>query len=233
MSNLTLTKPETVISQPAAKVAIIGTALALAFLASLHVLSSEYDPSFHMISEYANGQYGWVLSLMFLTWGISTGLLAYALRNQMASGAGKAGIALLFLAGFGQAMAAIFNIRLQPFHDLCGYLSIPSFAIAAMLISVQLSRTTEWKESKKVLLWMANLTWISIVLFIVTFALMLVTFMQSGAKVDPNVTVMVLPHGVVGLVGYTNRLGVVANCLWIIVVAWLALKVHRIKSYRQ
>ena len=45
----------------------LGAAVAtLLLLASLHVLSPAFDPSFRMVSEYALGQYGWVLSLMFL-----------------------------------------------------------------------------------------------------------------------------------------------------------------------
>ena len=54
--------------------AIIAIALTIAtllLLASLHFLSPEFDPSFRMVSEYAFGHYGWVLSLMFAAWGVS------------------------------------------------------------------------------------------------------------------------------------------------------------------
>jgi len=43
----------------------------LLFLASLHVLSPEFDPSWRIVSEYALGNFGWVLSLMFVSWAVS------------------------------------------------------------------------------------------------------------------------------------------------------------------
>ncbi len=55
----------------AARLSIGAVAATLLLLASLHILSPAFDPSFRMVSEYALGQYGWVLSLMFLAWGIS------------------------------------------------------------------------------------------------------------------------------------------------------------------
>jgi hypothetical protein len=60
------------LSLPAARLAIAAAAAALLLLASLHVLSPEFDPSWRMVSEYANGHYGWVLSLMFAAWGVSS-----------------------------------------------------------------------------------------------------------------------------------------------------------------
>jgi len=64
---------------PAAWLAIILTAATTLLLASLHVLSPEFAPSWRMVSEYAFGHYGWVLSLMFLSWGISSWALAVAI----------------------------------------------------------------------------------------------------------------------------------------------------------
>jgi hypothetical protein len=57
---------------PAAWLAMIMTAATILLLAALHVLSPEFDPSWRMVSEYALGHYGWVLSLMFLSWAISS-----------------------------------------------------------------------------------------------------------------------------------------------------------------
>lgn len=54
---------------PAARFAIAAAAAALLLLASLHVLSPAFDPSWRMVSEYANGRHGWVLSLMVAAWG--------------------------------------------------------------------------------------------------------------------------------------------------------------------
>jgi hypothetical protein len=54
-----------------ARLSIGAAATTLLLLASLHILSPEFDPSFRMVSEYALGRDAWVLSLMFLAWGFS------------------------------------------------------------------------------------------------------------------------------------------------------------------
>ena len=66
-----VTRDIPVIEVLAARLAIGAAAATLLLLASLHVLSPEFDPSFRMVSEYALGRDAWVLSLMFLAWGIS------------------------------------------------------------------------------------------------------------------------------------------------------------------
>ena len=53
-------------------IAVAGAAAALLSLALLHVVSPEFDPSWRMISEYATGKFGWLLSFMFAAWGISS-----------------------------------------------------------------------------------------------------------------------------------------------------------------
>jgi CelD/BcsL family acetyltransferase involved in cellulose biosynthesis len=51
----------------AARVARIAAMSALAALAALHALSPEFAPSWRAVSEYANGNYSWALSLMFVS----------------------------------------------------------------------------------------------------------------------------------------------------------------------
>jgi hypothetical protein len=50
-----------------------------------------------MVSEYANGQYGWVLSLMFASWALSSWALVFAIRLQARTIAGRIGLVLLRL----------------------------------------------------------------------------------------------------------------------------------------
>src|SRR5215510_12203696 len=98
MKNRVFTGDTPKIEVAGAILAIVTAATALLLLASLHVLSPEFDPSFRMVSEYALGHYGWVLSLLFLAWGVSSWALAVALRSQVASKAGKVGWWLLVMA---------------------------------------------------------------------------------------------------------------------------------------
>ena len=60
------------ISAFAARLAIAAGGAVIVLLASLHILSPEFEPSWRAVSEYATGQYGWVLSLMFVSWAVSS-----------------------------------------------------------------------------------------------------------------------------------------------------------------
>src|SRR5581483_825296 len=85
------------ISAPAAWLALIATAATLLLLASLHVLSPEFAPSWRIISEYAFGHHASVLALMFLCWGIGTWALALALRLQVCCRTGRTGLIFLVI----------------------------------------------------------------------------------------------------------------------------------------
>jgi hypothetical protein len=222
--------PITVISLPTAYLAIAAAVTALLLLAGLHILSPEFDPSWRMVSEYANGHYGWVLSLMFVTWALSSWALAIAIWSQVRTLAGKIGLVFLIAAGVGEAMASVFDINNQPLHDIAGYIGILSLPVAAMLISKGLSAIQPLSAAKKALLWAANLTWMSVGLLVTTFIIMIVTYIQSGAKIDPQAKVIALPPGVIALVGWANRLLIVVYCLWVMTVAWQAIQLQRGKS---
>ncbi|HET9913649.1 MAG TPA: DUF998 domain-containing protein [Anaerolineales bacterium] len=212
-----ITKPVTEISLSAEQLSITASAAVLVLLASLHVLSPEFDPSWRMVSEYANGNYGWVLSLMFIAWGVSSWALAFAIWPQVRMTAGKIGLIFLIAAGVGEAMAAIFDIN-QPLHNLASIIGIPSLPIAAMLISASLVRTEEWSSARKMVLWTANLTWISVLLMAAAFAIFISTFIQSGGNMTSGAAPAVLPSGVIALVGWANRFLIVVYCVWIITV---------------
>lgn len=217
-------------SEPVARLAIAAAAAALLLLAGLHILSPEFDPSWRMVSEYANGRYGWVLSWMFAFWALSSWALAFAIRSQVRTRAGKIGLVLLIAAGIGEAMASVFDINHPALHDLAGYIGILSLPVAAMLISVRLSRTPPWSAAKKALLWTANLTWISVVLMLVSLVVLFVTYTRAGGQIPADGKTLplgtALPPRVIPLVGYANRLLVVTYCVWVMVVAWQAIKLR-------
>jgi hypothetical protein len=216
------------VSLLAARVAIAAAGAALLLLASLHLLSPEFDPAWRMVSEYANGRYGWVLSLMFAAWGLSSWALIVAIRSEARTVGFRIGLLLLAVAGVGEGMAAVFDINHDTLHAVAGALGILGLPIAAMLISVNLARTEAWSPAKRTLLWTANLTWVSLALLAVTFVILVATFSQVPGG-PPAHAPKVLPPGVIGLVGWANRLLVVLYCLWVITVAWQAitLRGHR------
>jgi hypothetical protein len=200
------------IPRPAALMAMAAAALTVLLLAALHVMSPEFDPSRRVVSEYANGRYGWVLSLMFASWAISSWSLAVALWSQLKGIGGKVAVSFLVAAGVGEGMASFCDIN-HPWHNLAGMIGVLSLPIAAMGISLNLAGVDEWMRAKRVLLVTANLTWLSLLLMVIAlFAL--VTRRR------------ITPPGI-EMIGWTNRAVVVAYCVWVAAVAWQALKLRR------
>lgn len=213
-------------SNQIARFSIIVSVLTLLLLVSLNILSPEFDPAWRMVSEYANGNYSWVLSVFFLSWGISSWLLAYAIWNQVKTKAGRIGLYFLIAAGVGEVMAAFFDIN-HSLHSLASLIGIPSLAIAAVLISKSLVTNETWVSVKENLLLSANLTWISILFMAISFVILIATFTQSGAEMPTDsTTVTALPAGVIGLVGWANRFLVIVYNAWVIFVANHSIKVN-------
>ena len=208
-------------------IAIGAAAGALVLLALLHVVSPEFDPSWRMISEYANGRYGSILSLMFACWGTSEWALLVGIWGQKRKAIFKVGLVFLFVAGAGTAMATLFDIN-HPLHDVAGYLGIFGLPVAAMLTTSVLSRSPGWSVAKRPLLWLANLTWIAVALFAGSFVVLILSFQLAGIKMDPSAGPTAhAPAGVIGYVGLTDRLIVVVDYSWVATVAWRAIRLSR------
>lgn len=180
-----------------------------------------------MVSEYAFGDYAWVLSLMFVSWGISSWALAVGIWSYLRTKAGKAGLWLLVVAGIGEAMASIFDITHDTGHGIAGLLGVGGFPVAALLLSVGLGHAEAWHGARKTLLWIANLSWISVVLLAATLALMTMQLIQANDGNLPPHAPKSLPQGVLALVGWANRLIVLSFCLWVFVAAWHAIRPRR------
>ena len=219
------------VSVRAAYLAIAAAFAALVLLLSLHVLSPEYSPAWRMISEYANGRHSFVLSLMFLAYGLTFVALAYAIRTQLSTRSGKIGLGFLVAAGLGAASAAQFDLNQATLHDLAGVVGVLCLPIGAVLISRDLAKRTEWTSAGKLLVWMSHATWISILLFGVTFVLMVVTFLHALGGL-PNSAPAEVPAGVIALVGWTDRLLVLAAWAWAVVTAYEGIKVARSSQAR-
>lgn len=212
----------TIAFRPAA-LATGAAAATIVLLAGLHALSPEFDPSWRVVSEYANGRYGWVLSLMFAAWALSSWALAAELWPEVQSASGKIGLCVLAASGIGEGMAAVFDIN-HPLHDVAGMIGVPTMPVAALLVTVSLCQKHPWSAARKRLLWTASLIWISLVLFVATMTVLVVTVHHSGAHMGRNLTQ--LPAGVIGLDGWANRLYIVTSCVWIIEVARTALRIR-------
>ena len=223
---LAMSNPSQIVA-PAAWLAILATAATILLAAALHVLSPEFSPSWRVISEYALGHYAWVLSLMFLSWGIGSWALVVAIWPQVHTNAGKVGVWLLIIAGIGEAMASVFDINHPIGHGIAGLFGVIGFPIAALLLSVALGRNETWKAARRPLLWIANLSWISVVLLVATLAIMTMQMTRINGDHLPQHAPKSLPTGVLALDGWADRLIVLSNCAWVLVAAWHAIAGRR------
>lgn len=217
------------ISVLASWIAVVFGLIALVLLLSLHFLSPQFDPSFRMISEYALGSYGNVLSWMFFTWAVSTWALFFSIRSEVKTVGGKIGLFFLLVAGVGMLMGGLFDIK-HSLHGAAFALGVPALPIAAVLITKSLVRSKPWSDHKKFLWGLAHATWISLILMAVTLSLFIYSYTQGGGVMGatPQVNIT-LPEGTIAVVGWFNRLLVLIYIVWVVKVAWKAIKLQKKK----
>lgn len=131
------------------RVLLATTVGVVAILVVLHLIEPEYDPTWRMVSEYSNGQYGFVMRLGFLLTAIATAATAQMLNRVEGSRLAKAAALCFVVATVGLVMAALFNqdpvtsktVTLAGrLHGVATIVGIPGFSIAALLAGVWLKR---------------------------------------------------------------------------------------------
>jgi Protein of unknown function (DUF998) len=222
---MTTAKSVTAISLTAARLTLVASAAFLVLLAVLHLIKPELDPSWHFISEYAIGDYGWIMTLAFLSLAFSCASLAVALWSQTNGIVGKIGLALLLISAAGMAIAGIFTTdpittsrdamtTSGQIHELGATLDLTPFA--ALLISWSLiRRNPAWSSARRAVLWTAGLPLFGLIVFIGSVSMLL----PSNGEFGPNV-----------LVGWPNRFLVVTYCIWLITVALQAIRLNSRES---
>ncbi|NOT70930.1 MAG: DUF998 domain-containing protein [Hyphomicrobium sp.] len=198
-------------SQLFAMIAIVATVISLAALSALHVVSPQFAPSWRMVSEYANGSYPWLLTIVFHGWAAGSFALLLALWPLSASTLGKIGLVFLFLAGIGQVMGGLFDIN-HKLHGPAAMIGIPSLCIAAVLLTLAMAQQAGFTAPPA---WSAHLPWISFVLMLGAFALFMSALKGAGIDVSSQTSPLKeLPAGVSGYVGWANRLLFAAAYTW-------------------
>jgi biotin transporter BioY len=116
----------------------------------------------------------------------------------------------------------VFDVTHEVGHGIAGLLGVIGFPIAALLLSVALGRNKNWRTARRPLLWLANLRWISVVLLMLTLAIMTMQMIRINGGHLPQHAPRSLPPGVLALDGWADRLIVLSNCAWVLVAAWHA-----------
>jgi hypothetical protein len=162
--------------------------------------------------------------LAFLSLALSCVALFVGIRSQIRTTDGYIGLVSLLVSALGMTIAAIFTAdpitasqdeltTHGTLHGVGALLGIPTFPIAATLISRSLARNSAWSSARRSILWTAGLTWISLLVFALSVAVMLP---QSQDGFGPDV-----------LIGWPNRLIMVANSGWLMMVAWLEVQLSK------
>lgn len=189
-------------------------AAALALLALLHVLSPELDPSWHMVSEYAFGAHGTVLSVFFWCWGLASMTAALAVLFLAERWAQRLGGALVFLSGVGAVAGGLFDVK-HELHGLAFALGVPTLPIGALLLTGLLAGVAPSQRTR--LRVAAHATWLAILVMGVAMAMFIASLKAAGAFHPESKEVLAaLPDGVTSVSGYANRLLIMVDVVWLL-----------------
>lgn len=159
-------------SQYEARLALIAAATFLLLVAILHVVKSELNPSWHVISEYAREPFGWVMQLAFFCLSLSCIALVVALWPYVPA----LGLKLLAVAAIGAAGAGLFitdpitvakndSTPSSILHGVFSLIFIFGFPIAVTVVGRSLADNQLWASIQNVLPWVSALVWIGFLAF--------------------------------------------------------------------
>lgn len=179
-------------TSPFARVAIAASGAAILALLSLHVVRADLPPATHMISEYAVGDHGWLMTLCFYTFAVASLALVGALATRVRGVVGWLGLVALVVAAAGLAIGGHFPMdpttndpaRMShsgQMHGMGFMLGVPGELLAVLLLTLHLRKQPGWKGGTLVLL--AAATWLSVLV-------MAPLLMKGGAFGIPNRTFM-------------------------------------------
>jgi uncharacterized protein DUF998 len=123
----------------AARLSIAAVITYQVMLIALIFVRPDLDPSWHTISEWAIGRYGWMMVLAFLVSALSYGSLFVAVKSQVRALWGRIGLGLLLICTIGTVGVGVLvtdPMPLTPQHGLStrGALHLISGSSALMLL---------------------------------------------------------------------------------------------------
>jgi len=149
-----------------AMVAIWATGAFAACLVVLHLIQPETDPIAQVTSQYANGRFGWLMTLAFLSISAATAALLAALAGHRPRGrAALAGMAFLAVWAVTPVIAAVFAIdppgaapsRAGAIHEAAGGIGFLCLSLGGILLSLALAAAPGWEGRRRVLRTLAAL----------------------------------------------------------------------------
>jgi uncharacterized membrane protein len=185
---------------------------ALLAIVLMHVLRPDYTPVNHMISDYAVGRFGWIMTTAFvaLACGILM-LLAGLARCGPASALARVGMFFLGVPCIGLIVTAIYPTDLEEarsatrsgnIHTISFLVNVVSILLAVALLSASFRSHTAWRNHQRTAIALASLVVLAFIFQFLT--------LHRGA-----------PYGI------ANRLFVSLLFAWLLTTSIHLLKVAR------
>ena len=214
--------PTSTASLPAATIAFTSAGAFLILLTLLHLLKPDLDPSWRFISEYAIGQYGWLMVVAFLAVATSFAMLFVAIRPHCRTIVGRIGLTMLLISAVSLVVAAIFPTDpiTTPFdqattngtiHNIAGMFGF-AMTFSMIFVSWRLLRNPQWTAARFAV-WLAMI--VGIGGFILSFGSLMVYTTQENVVFGPDVPV-----------GWPTRIEIVTIALWLMTISWQAKKIE-------
>jgi hypothetical protein len=209
-----------------AKLSITAVLIYQGILLAGIFIRPDLDPSWHTISEWAIGRYGWMMSAGFMISSVSYCALSLWLKNQTKGIAGYIGLGILAICVVGTFGVGLFTTdplttapenlsSIGMAHFISGGSALFLFPLAALLISLSMrAKNTAWASARPTLLWLA---------FVPLFGLM--GFMTYH-------TLYVVPLGSTAYgpgvhIGWPPRFALFCYMIWLVVFNRTAIKLSR------
>ena len=144
----------------AARLAVAGPLLCITLVAVLHVLEPEVNDS-DAVSEYALGDFGWLMNIAFFSGAAGIGALAFVLHRSLArSKTAIAGIVLLSIAAVAWVLLGAGNIDPEGadatthglIHGIGFFLGLPTRLAAPFVLAAAFRRDERWAGHRRLTL---------------------------------------------------------------------------------
>jgi hypothetical protein len=222
MTGAALASTSAAISTRAARLAIVTIVSYQILLIVLIFVRPDLAPSWHAISEWAIGPYGWIMSGAFLISALSYSALFVMLKSQLHGSLGRLGLGILLICVIGATAVGIFTTDPMPLHFplstrgtlhvIFGTSQLVLLPFAALLINLSLARNNEaWRSSRRVLLWTAGLPLFGFLGFAVYSAIFV--FPLGPDAYGPGVNI-----------GCPPRFAFLTYMLWVVILGWQATR---------
>ena len=221
-STAVATQQPATMSIGAARLSMTAIVVYQVLLIALVFIRPDLEPSWHTISEWAIGPYGWVMSGAFLISALSYAALFVMLKSQVHGFVGRTGLGILLICAIGATGVGVFTTDPMPMHFplstrgtlhiVFGTAQLVLLPFAALLINVSLARRSPaCAAARRALLWTAGLPLLGFAAFILYTAVFVLPLGTDAYGPGVNI-------------GWPPRVAFFTYMLWVVILSRLAIK---------